>query len=68
MDIGCYPHTVLWSKIVFQLNPGILCLDLNPSAAAADLEEEDATDALLALAKEAAPEEKLTKLEEKVTK
>ena len=45
-------------KLPFQLNSGILCLDLNPGGAD---DEEDATDSLLALAKEAAPKEKVTK-------
>ena len=44
-------------KIQCQLNLGILCLDLNPGGAD---DEEDATDSLLALAKEAAPKEKVT--------
>ena len=39
---------------------GILCLDLNPSGAQEE-EEEDATGTLLSLAREAAPEEKVEK-------
>ena len=39
---------------------GILCLDLNPSGAQEE-EEEDATGTLLSLAREAAPEEKVAK-------
>ena len=46
------------NKLPFQLNSGILCLDLNPGGAE---EEEDATEALLALARQAAPEEKVTR-------
>ena len=55
MDVS---HTLLWNKIQCQLNLGILCLDLNPGGGAD--EEDDATDSLLALAKEAAPKEKVT--------
>ena len=42
---------------------GILCLDLNPSGAQEE-EEEDATGTLLSLAREAAPEEKVEKSKE----
>ena len=53
-----FTYTLLWNKIQCQLNLGILCLDLNPGGGAD--EEDDATDSLLALAKEAAPKEKVT--------
>jgi len=44
-----------------RLDTGILCLDLNPSGAQEE-EEEDATGTLLSLAREAAPEEKVKRI------
>jgi len=53
------PGWLAGQPAVPRLDTGILCLDLNPSGAA---EEEDATDSLLALAKQAAPEEKVKRI------
>ena len=54
----CCLESGSYNKLVYQLNPGILCLDLNPGVAE---EEEDATEALLALARQAAPGQKVTR-------
>ena len=54
----CCLESGSYNKLVYQLNPGILCLDLNPGVAE---EEEDATEALLALSRQAAPGQKVTR-------